>query len=511
MSILVGNIYSGLNMGIVVNNGLTGTGVAGDPIQLGGLLVKDTVIGTLGGNSLEIDTGANGINLQSQSTDYSQLRLQQSQGGTLFFQNGVGTGNTAFFVASNNGAEMAYAVSGQPQRYINLSATKMEVGDTGAGNQGLVNAGDYEANFVPRSLITKQYVSAGYGSAFSVARIVATGINSFTQIGSIQTNAADVNGWNFGEVYARVVITNDAPGGATVGFNPTCKVYDIYCNFWTSNGVWQNFVEVSRSGLGSNSAQGTLLQGLYTNASNTSANLQLRLNNSPNSAIGIGWNVTIVVFRPQSVLFTPLSGTGTDATAYTSYNSMFNANYIDGSFQLFKPIKVFSGNTLQLYGATSGNTTLGVPAVAGNGTFNFPINNGTNGWILQTDGAGNTSWVAAPSGAAGIVAKNKATGLSATGNLITYANAGSGDVMLRISTTSTFRTGTGTFTISVSFSNEVPNAQTISFPVAAGAGNNTQANSPICINAKLGTAVTVDITVTGTVVCDVYSVIELLQ
>jgi len=55
-------------------------------------------------------------------------------------------------------------------------------------------------------------------------------------------------------------------------------------------------------------------------------------------------------------------------------------------------IQLPSGNTLVLNGVTSGAVTLDVPASVTNYNFTFPDNDGTNGYVLQTDGFGNTSW-----------------------------------------------------------------------------------------------------------------------
>lgn len=45
-------------------------------------------------------------------------------------------------------------------------------------------------------------------------------------------------------------------------------------------------------------------------------------------------------------------------------------------------------------GATSGSVTVKAPAIAGSTTFQLPSSNGTSGYLLATDGLGNTSWVA---------------------------------------------------------------------------------------------------------------------
>lgn len=58
-----------------------------------------------------------------------------------------------------------------------------------------------------------------------------------------------------------------------------------------------------------------------------------------------------------------------------------------------------TGGSITFNGATSGSAILGVPAAAGSATtFNLPVSNGTSGFVLQTDGSGNTAWVASSSG-----------------------------------------------------------------------------------------------------------------
>ena len=64
-----------------------------------------------------------------------------------------------------------------------------------------------------------------------------------------------------------------------------------------------------------------------------------------------------------------------------------------------------TGGSLILRGLTSGTATIRVPAVAGTGTiFQLPANNGTNNYVLTTNGSGVTSWSAAP--ATGITAED---------------------------------------------------------------------------------------------------------
>jgi hypothetical protein len=57
-----------------------------------------------------------------------------------------------------------------------------------------------------------------------------------------------------------------------------------------------------------------------------------------------------------------------------------------------------TGGSLTMNGATSGSAIIGVKAAAGSTTFNLPVGNGTNGFVLATDGSGNTSWANPASG-----------------------------------------------------------------------------------------------------------------
>ena len=87
--------------------------------------------------------------------------------------------------------------------------------------------------------------------------------------------------------------------------------------------------------------------------------------------------------------------------------------------------------TVQAQDASAHYSHILGPAIgAGDTTFALPANNGTNGYVLQTDGSGNTSWVALGAGSAittltdGTNAQTGATQtLSGTSNQITVAAA----------------------------------------------------------------------------------------
>jgi hypothetical protein len=119
--------------------------------------------------------------------------------------------------------------------------------------------------------------------------------------------------------------------------------------------------------------------------------------------------------------------------------------------------------SVKLYGNTSGDVTIKTAAAAGTATvFQLPATNGANTNVLQTDGTGVTSWVAAGSGSGAmtlistLTANNTATSISWTGltlddyvvrcrGLVPATNATKIDVQLGEGGTPTWET-TGYYT-----------------------------------------------------------------
>jgi hypothetical protein len=100
-------------------------------------------------------------------------------------------------------------------------------------------------------------------------------------------------------------------------------------------------------------------------------------------------------------------GLGTAAT-YNISNSGANVPLLNAS-NIFSDQTYFTGPTSSinlgsnggnngvaiLYGSTSGSVTIKAAAAAGTGTiFQLPASNGTNGYVLSTDGLGALTWVA---------------------------------------------------------------------------------------------------------------------
>jgi len=116
------------------------------------------------------------------------------------------------------------------------------------------------------------------------------------------------------------------------------------------------------------------------------------------SANGLTGSVANPTTTPAITLTTSinapvLAGNGTAISAATTTGS--------GSTAVLATSPTIATPTLSgvitLPGSTSGTLSLAAPAIAGTTAFTLPANNGTAGYLLSTDGSGNTSWIADPS------------------------------------------------------------------------------------------------------------------
>lgn len=104
------------------------------------------------------------------------------------------------------------------------------------------------------------------------------------------------------------------------------------------------------------------------------------------SGLGTGVATALAVNTGSAGAFTLNNATNT-FTASQTFNAATSSIYLGAN----------GGNlgVVTLYGNTSGSVTLKPAAAAGTGTvFQLPADNGTNGYVLQTNGSGVTSWVA---------------------------------------------------------------------------------------------------------------------
>jgi hypothetical protein len=124
-------------------NGLQDIG--GNTIGLGGNITENTTI-FLDGVNLAIS----GANLGG------EINLTGSDDGSLLSVLGLGSQGAALSVTDGNTKGIV----------IDMSNDGIQVQDD-VDLMGFVNTGDYEANFVPRSLVTKQYVDDAIAAAIA--------------------------------------------------------------------------------------------------------------------------------------------------------------------------------------------------------------------------------------------------------------------------------------------------------------------------------------------------------
>jgi hypothetical protein len=93
----------------------------------------------------------------------------------------------------------------------------------------------------------------------------------------------------------------------------------------------------------------------------------------------------------------------------------------DGTAGLVLGVNATTLGSIKLYGSTSGDVTVKPAAIAGTATvFQLPATNGTNTYVLQTDGTGVTSWVA-PGGGGGAPALSAITAATGTNTIDSLA------------------------------------------------------------------------------------------
>lgn len=157
---------------------------------------------------------------------------------------------------------------------------------------------------------------------------------------------------------------------------------------------------------------------------------------STNTFISSPSDGNITLSNAAGTGFTSLNFGGATSSfpAIRRASALFELILADGSG--FANLKL--GTTITLNGSTSGTCELKVAAAAGTGIiFQLPTTNGTSGHVLQTDGAGVTSWVAPSGGGSG------SPGGSDTQVQFNDSAAFGGDAGLTYNKTSNVLTNTG--------------------------------------------------------------------
>lgn len=175
---------------------------------------------------------------------------------------------------------------------------------------------------------------------------------------------------------------------------------------WTSNADG-GFLVGSNAFPGTSTATPLYVDIGSTFSNSAGAHAKLRLYNDGTNVIGLGVSTNSMDFI------------ATGAVAYNWYSSsaLIATLSTGGSLTAVGNLTLGTaggtGGSVLLKGATSGTVSLSVAAAAGTSTiFQLPATNGTSGFVLQTDGAGVTSWVATASTAATQANQETATSLT---------------------------------------------------------------------------------------------------
>jgi len=159
--------------------------------------------------------------------------------------------------------------------------------------------------------------------------------------------------------------------------------------------------------------------------------LNVNADSYTNSATGVV-NINSTLYVNVSNGLTSFLGTTSSFPALKRSSAILQVRLADdsayGAFEALTgtfPSGVVAGvntttlGTVKLFGSTSGDVTIKPAAVAGTATvFQLPADNGTNGYVLQTDGAGVTSWVSGGGGGGANVALSNLSGVAINTSLI---------------------------------------------------------------------------------------------
>lgn len=280
-------------------------------------------------------------------------------------------------------------------------------------------------------------------------------------VGTVSTDSV-----NFGQVQAQAYLWAGTAGGTknalTLTPSPAISAYAAGQTFRFKTGASQtdSTVTVAVSGLST--------QAIQNSGSALSASLYMEANKWYEITYD-GTNFQAKkMFLPDGV-FAALSGAAFTGNLSTTGTLTGGAN---GG----------TNGSLKLFGSTSGDATIKTAAAAGTATiFQLPATNGSSTNLLQTDGAGVTSWVAKPASNLGVIVVQKfsASGTyTATANLLyaviecTGAGGGGGGVN-STSTTAGGGGGGGAYSRVSASAATIGASQVVTIGAAGAAGANT--------------------------------------
>ena len=255
-----------------------------------------------------------------------------------------------------------------------------------------------------------------------------------------------------------------------------------------------------------------------------------------NSSVISGGNNGYILYNNSGVLGN-LATTGSGAVVLANSPTLLgNTTFSVPSSGNTISIGQYVGSAqLSLTGSTSGTVNIKTAAVAGTWSMTLPTTAGTSGYLLQTDGAGVTSWVVGGLIVGTSPVTNSTNGYilyNNAGTLGNLATTGTGSVVLATSPTFTSsitlgtqsttqgtlvltNTNAGAYPITLQSSNSATAAYTLTLPVSAGTtGQYLQTNgSGVTSWGTVLTALTVGTTATsggaaGQIMFDTGSVLQ---
>lgn len=243
-------------------------------------------------------------------------------------------------------------------------------------------------------------VAIGYQAGFSFKGLTASTYNVF--IGS--NSGRDVAGDGAADTpYNNTMIGGNTGRGITTGSGNTIIGANVS---GLSTTLTNNIIIANGGGSGST---GVKLQNDGTNWTVTGS---LGITGSRVSKL---WATDIESTNAPTIGGTSATGTGglvlaTSPTLVTPNIGVAAGTSLDVSGVLESGVNSATGGQLKMFGSTSGDVTLKVAAAAGTATvFQLPATNGSNTNVLQTDGNGITSWVAASGSGANTALSNLAS------------------------------------------------------------------------------------------------------
>ena len=332
----------------------------------------------------------------------NNISQQLSVSGTGTVNSGI-SGQLAYYSATGS------AVSGNSN--VTISSAALTLGVTGTATGSLIFSGATSGKVTIKSADT--------AGSWSLTLPTDSGTNGYV----LQTDGSGVTSW-----------TPNTTGGGTVSTGTAGQLAYYSATGSTVSGNSNVTISSAALTLGvAGTATGSLL---LSGASSGVVTVK------PSSAAGT-WSLTLPTTAGSNGYVLATDGTGitswvsggtvsTGTAGQLAYYSATgstvsgNSNVTISSAALTLGVAGTATGSLIFSGATSGKITLKSADTAGTWSLTLPTSAGTNGYVLQTDGSGVTSWVSGGSGTVSSSTAGQLAYYSATGSTVSGTTTGTG-------------------------------------------------------------------------------------